>query len=204
MDTDRFEDDAALIRSCVERDLSAWDLFVKKYSGHILTSIGCRLRKYGIYLKAEDLKEVQQDTLTLLWEGGKLAEIRNPASLKYWLAIISGNTAVQYMRRQKRLDRLAAKSLSETIGGTEMADMLPSSVLTPAQELERSELSEKIEKALESLPDKEKLALKLSLLYGKKYEEISGIMAMPPGTVSSYIKRAKKRLRKKLQQFSGF
>ena len=204
MEKGRFEDDATLIRSCVERDHSAWDFFVKKYSNHILISIVFRLRKYGIHLKVEDLKEIEQDTLSLLWEGSKLAEIRNPESLRYWLAIISGNTAVQYMRRQKRLDRLAAKSLSETIGGTEMADMLPSSVLTPAQELERSELSEKIEKALESLPDKEKLALKLSLLYGKKYDEISGIMAMPPGTVSSYIKRAKKRLRKKLQQFSGF
>ena len=100
MDRGCFEDDALLIRSCIERDSPAWDFFVKKYSGHILTSIGYRLRKYGINLNAEDLREILQNTLSILWEGGKFAEIRNPASIKYWLAIVSGNAAVQYMRIQ--------------------------------------------------------------------------------------------------------
>ena len=201
MDNGRFEDDANLIRSCIERDPSAWDFFVKKYSGHILASIGYRMRKYGMNLKAEDIKEIRQNTLSLLWEGGKLAEIRNPASLKYWLAIISGNTAVQYMRAQKRLDRLAPVSLSETIGGMEMSDIIPSGALTPAQELDRSEMSKRMNDAIESLPAKEKLALKLNLLHGKKYGEISGIMAMPTATVSSHIKRAKVELRKKLRDY---
>ena len=201
MDRCRFEDDSSLIRSCIERDPSAWDFFVKKYSGHILASIGYRMRKYGIYLQAEDLKEIQQNTLSLLWKNGKFPEIRNPASLKYWLAIVSGNTAVQYMRNKKRLDRLAPVSLSEKIGDMEMTDVISSDALTPAEELDRVETSKKMHDAIESLPAKEKLALKLNLIYGKKYGEISGIMAVPTPTVSSYIRRAKERLKKELRDY---
>jgi RNA polymerase sigma-70 factor (ECF subfamily) len=201
MDTACFEDDASLIRSCIGRDPSAWDFFVKKYSGHIQASIEYRLRKYCIKLRVEDIKEIQQNVLSLLWEGGKFTEIRNPESIKYWLAIVSGNTAVQYMRRQKQLDRLACASLSEKIGGMELVEMIPSGALTASQELDRSELIEMMEEAIESLPAKEKLALKLNLLYDKKYGEISGIMSIPPGTVSNCINRAKERIRKKLRDY---
>jgi RNA polymerase sigma-70 factor (ECF subfamily) len=201
MERSLFEDDSVLIRSCIEQDHSAWDFFVKKYSGHMITSMTFRLRKYGIYLKAEELEEIQQDTLALLWKGGKLAEIRNPASIKYWLAIVSGNAAVQHMRHKKRAKRLIPLSLSEKICDGEITEVMPSRDLSPADELDRAEMSKRIEEAMESLTDRQRLALKLNLIHGKKYAEIAAIMAIPVPTAASHIRRAKERLQKKLQQF---
>lgn len=201
MDKDHFDDDVHLIRSCIAKDHSAWDFFTKKYSRLILSSISNRLRKYGIYPKTDDLREIQQDILSLLWESGKLAEIRNPESLKYWLAVVSGNIALQYMKKQARITRLVPVSLSETIGDTELVELLPSGTSTPSQEIDKSELAGKIDEAIESLPVKEKLILKLNMLHGKKFEEIALIMALPRGTVSNCVTRAKEKLRKKLRDY---
>jgi len=201
MDKGHFYNAAYLIRSCIAKDHSAWDFFTKKYSRLILSSIGNRLRKYGIYPNMDDLGEIQQNVLSLLWESGKLAEIRNPESLKYWLAVVSGNTALRYMKKKSRIAHLSPVSLSETIGDTELINILPSGAPTPSQEIDRSELIGKIDEAIESLPVKEKLILKLNLLHGKKYEEIADITAVPRGTVANCIKRAKEKLRKKLQDY---
>jgi RNA polymerase sigma-70 factor (ECF subfamily) len=201
MDKGPFNDDASLIRSCIAKDRSAWDFFTKKYSNLILYSIGNRLRKYGLYPKTDDLKEILQNVLSLLWESGRLAEIRNPESLKYWLAVVSGNAALLYMKRQARITRLAPVSLSEIAGDTELVELLPSKTSTPAEEIDRSELNGKIDEAIESLPPKERLILKLNMLHGKKYEEIALIMALPRGTVSSCVNRAKEKLRKKLRDY---
>jgi RNA polymerase sigma factor (sigma-70 family) len=202
MDKGHFDDTAHLIRSCIAKDPSAWDFFTNKYSGLILSSIGRRLRKYGIYPNPDDLRDIQQSVLSLLWESGKLAEIRDPESLKYWLAVVSGNTALQYMRKQARITRLAPVSLSEVIGDTELVQLLSSGASTPAEEVGRSELFGKIDEAIESLPPKERLVLKLNILHDKKYEEIAKIIALPPGTVSNYIKRAKERLKRKLRDYA--
>ncbi len=202
MEKSRFEDDSRLIRSCIEKDHAAWDFFTKKYSGLILSAIGHRLRKYGIYPGRDDLGEIRQNVLSLLWEGDKFSEIRDPSGMKYWLAVVSGNTAVEYMRKQKRANRLAPISLSEMVGDTALAEVIPSGGLTPSEELEKSDLSEKLNQAIESLPDKEKLVLKLNVLHGKKHEEIAEIIAMPQATVSSHIKRAKERLKKKLNNYA--
>jgi RNA polymerase sigma-70 factor, ECF subfamily len=197
----QFDDNIHLIRSCIAKDHSAWDFFTKKYSSFILSSAGNRLRKYGIHPKTDDLGEIQQNVLSLLWESGKLAEIRNPESREYWLAVVSGNAALQYMKKQARITRLAPVSLSEIAGDTELAELLPSETFTPAQEIDRSALTGKIDEAIESLPPKERLVLKLNMLHGKKYEEIALIMALPRGTIASFINRAKEKLRKKLRDY---
>lgn len=199
MDNHRFADKALLIRSCIARDYTAWDFFTKKYSGLIFTAINRRLRKYGIYPKADDLREIQQNILSALWEGGKFAEIRNPESLDYWLAVVSGNIALRHMQRQAATARIAPLSLSESVGDAELADLLPSGAPTPQEEMARSELAGKIEEEIEALPQKERLILKLNLLHGKMYDEIALILGVPRGTVSSCVKRAKDKLRKKLR-----
>lgn len=201
MDKSHFDDNALLIRACIERNSSAWDFFVKKFSNLILSAISCRLHKYGIYPKPDDLGEIRQNVLSLLWETGKLAEIRNPESFKYWLAIVSGNAALRYMKKKSRITRLAPVSLSEMIGDTELVNILPSGASTPSQEIDKSELIGKMEEAIKSLAVKERLILKLNILHSKKYEEIAEIMAMPRGTVANCIKRVKEKLKKKLQDY---
>lgn len=176
--------------------------YAKIYSNLIYTAIDRRLRGYGITLAREEILDIRQEVLISICEGKKLDKIRDPASIPYWIAIVSGNTAMQYMRKQRRIETERPISLFDKAGASEMIGLIPSSGPCASEELERDELSRKIDAAIESLPEKEKLIIKLNLLHDKKYEEIAEILKIPRGTVASYIKRAKERLKKRLKDFA--
>ena len=70
------------------------DEFIKKYSKLVQAAIEKRLRKSGISLPIEEVRDIQQDVFTSIWEGKKLDKIRGPESIPYWIAIVSGNAAM--------------------------------------------------------------------------------------------------------------
>ncbi len=180
------DDDAPLVEACLGKDPQAWARLVKKYTPLISASIAERLRKYGFNPRCEDTDEMRQNVLTSLWEKDKLQSVRNRKSIAFWLAIVSGNEAIDHMRRKiagghpKLID---ISEIDEDIGHND--DVRP----------QVAELSERVEKHIDQLPLKEKLATKLNLIHGMEYKEISEILGMPIGTVSSYIRRAKERIK---------
>ena len=198
---ERFEDDLSLVEACIKRDIGAWSVFVKKYSGLISISIKNRVKRYGIALSGEEIEDIRQDVLGLLWKEKKLEDVRNRANITYWLAVVSGNVAIGYLRKKHTDCPVRTISIFDKINEKEVAELLPSPGPGAADELSKNELSGRIEETIESLPQKEKLVIKLELFHGKKYHEIADILNLPPGTVSSYIKRAKEKLRQELKDF---
>jgi len=196
----RLESDRALVDECIERDLTAWSKFITKYSPLISSAIEIRLRKYGFIVHRQDIEDIRQDTLSSIWKGRKLETVKNRDRISYWLAIVAGNSAIVYMRR-KHFQEPKTVSLFDKIKEKDIADLISSEQMSPKDEVANNELSKSIEDAFESLPAKERLIVKLYLIHDKKYDEIAGILNLPKGTVSSYIKRAKERLREKLKYF---
>ena len=196
-----FTDDANLIDGCIKRDLAVWAGFVKKYSPLISISIETRLKRYDISVSRQDIDDIRQNILTSIWKDGKLEGVKNRADLRPWLAIVSGNAAAAYARSKFRNEPRKTISIFEKIGERELVEFIPSEAAGPGAETRKAELSQKIDEAIESLPPKEKLIIKLNILYDKKYDEISEIVNFPKGTVSSYIKRAKDKLREALKDF---
>ena len=62
-------------------------------------------------------------------------------------------------------------------------------------EIERRDLAQSVRTLIERLPTPYRTVLTLHYLQQVRYEEIAGIMAIPLGTVKTYIYRAKLRLR---------
>ena len=185
------EDDTPLIEACIREDTAAWAELVKRYSALISSSIAKALKKYGFNPLCEETEDIRQNLLASIWKSGKLADVRNRKSIAYWLAIVSGNAAIEHMRGKMPEARANLVPLSDDVD-TEACD--PE---TP----EKRELSGIIERSIGSLPPKERLVAKLHLLYGMGYHEIAEMLTMPKGTVSSYIKRAKERLKEKLKDY---
>jgi RNA polymerase sigma-70 factor, ECF subfamily len=177
------------------------DKFVKTYSKLVYTAIYRRLKGYGIILPHEEILEIQQEVLISIWEGKKLDAIRDPESIPYWVAMVSGNAAMQYMRKLRRMEPENPILLSDKIEESGLIDAIPSLGLNPSEELDKYELSARIDDAIESLPVKEKLIIKLNLLHDKKYEEIAEMLNLPIGTVSNCVKRAKEKLKAYLNGF---
>lgn len=194
-------DDSKLVDMCIAGDLIAWSQLVNKYSSLIYASIGNRLKKYGFTLPAQDIEDIRQNVLSLLWKDKKLEHVKNRIDISYWLAIISGNTAVQFLRNNKNLNPSRLLSLSQKVDDRELSELISSGKAGSLEELARDEILGKVEESIELLPDKEKLIIKLNILHDKKYDEIAQILDLPKGTVSSYIKRAKEKLRESLKEF---
>lgn len=177
------------------------DEFVKKYSNLVYMAIRNRVKKCGMLLSHEEVLDIRQDIFISILEGGKLDAVQNPESIPYWLAIVSGNAAMWYLRKQHRREPVKSVSLFDLIGEAEIIDLIPASGPGPSDAIYKDELSGKIDESIESLPIKEKLIIKLNLLHDKKYEEIADMLNLPKGTVSNYIKRAKEKLRRDLEEF---
>lgn len=71
------------------------------------------------------------------------------------------------------------------------------------KEFDRKELKERIREAMEKLDEKYKDIIILRFLEEKEYEEISDILQMPLGTVSTLIYRGKKELQKLLSKYKN-
>jgi len=194
------ENDSYLVKRCIAEDLAAWSDLIKRYSNLITISIENRLKKYGFDLPRQDIEDIRQDMLGSIWRDKKLEGVKNREDISYWLAIVSGNAAMEYVRK-----RLSCKpktvSIFDKLDEKELAEFIPSKALNPNDEASKNELSKKIDASLAALPSKERLIIKLNFFHGKKYEEISDILNLPAGTVSSYVKRAKEKLRESLKDF---
>ena len=69
----------------------------------------------------------------------------------------------------------------------------------PALALERHEREEIIEAALNELSPEHRAVVILKDFDGRRYEEISGLLNIPVGTVRSRLHRARSELRERLQ-----
>jgi len=193
------KNDRYLIEACLKKDLVAWSILVKKYSGLIYVSIKNRLKKYGLDAFSQDIEDIRQNIFSDIWKNGKLSHITNRDDISYWIAILSGNAAVEHFRSREARQLQNTVPLSHKIDEKEMNEIFPSDTRGPNDELARAETEERIDLAIESLPGREKIMIKLYLIHDKKYHEIAEFLGVPKGTVSSYIKRAKEKLKEALK-----
>ena len=196
------ENDRYLIEACLQKNIEAWSSLVKKYSGLVNTAIENRLKKYNIPVSRHDVEDIRQNIFSDIWKNNKLESIINRDDISYWIAILSGNAAIEYFRTSSVRQAQKMISLSQKLDEIELHELLPSGASDPKDELARAEIEAKVDEAIETLPEKEKIVIKLHLIYDKKYHEIAEILGLPKGTVSSYIKRAKEKLREDLKNYS--
>lgn len=199
MDEKHPENDRYLVEACVKKDVSAWSMLVKKYSRLVCVSIENRVKKYGLSASPRDIEDIKQNILTDIWKNNRLESITNRGDISYWISIVSGNAAIEHFRSREVRQARRTTSLFDKMGEKELREILPSETANPRDELIRAEASDRIDEAIESLPEKERLMIKLHLIHDKKYREIAEILSVPKGTVSNYIKRAKDKLKETLK-----
>jgi len=194
------EDDATLVEACIKKDSDAWARLVNKYSRLISSSIVNRLKKYGFDPLCEETKDIRQNIFASIWKDGLLEKIRNRKSIAHWLSIVSGNMAIAHMRKKMSGGNPKFVPISDDLGPEEAAMTEPPHIIDD-EETAKKGLPERIESAISVLPPKEQLIIKLNLIHGMGYHEISDMLKIPKGTVSSYIKRARAKLKDALQDF---
>ena len=105
------------------------------------------------------------------------------------------------MRRIKRRRIFSFTRAEELDAGEEEVRSLASTIRRPDQELERKELGELLQRAMNKLPEKHRIAFVLREAEGFTYSEIAEVLKCSIGTVKSRLFHARLKLRRYLKPF---
>lgn len=191
-----------LIKRCVDKDPIAWGKFVKRYSALIYWAIQDRLKHWDYLYQPQDIEEIHQNVFLSLWKKDKLQNVKDPKKITAWLVVVAGNEAVDYFRYQKSQTPPCAVSIFEEIAQngsvTTLADILAGASFSPVTDEESGEIENLVSEELERLLPRQKIIIKLNVLYGKKYREIAEMLNMPAGSVATAIRRIKQCLKNRI------
>jgi RNA polymerase sigma-70 factor (ECF subfamily) len=100
-----------------------------------------------------------------------------------WLMRIATNAAIDLLRRR---NVRRTEALDEAFAGN---------TDSPARDAERSELRQRVQRALAGLPERQRVAVTLFDLEGYAHAEIAAVLGIPEGTVRSDVFHARRKLR---------
>ncbi len=143
----------------------------------------------AILRQAADADDAAQDAFAAAWAA--LGRFDPAQPLAPWLARIALNTARDLARRNRvrRTEEIPA-TLAAARGG-------------PEEETERRLLRERLDRALASLPERQRLAVVLHDAEGYRHAEIAELLDLPEGTVRSDVFQGRRRLRASLGTIHG-
>jgi len=175
--------DEAAIRRCLEGDRNAFSLLVEKYQNAVY---GLCYHMVGNFADAQDLTQEAFVRAYL-----DLAKIREPSKFASWLNRLAVNVCRMWLRERRRFDSLPLEAAAPTI------EWLGDSG-SPVEHAENEELRLTINAAIDSLSEKNQLAVALYYIDGLSHEEIGNFLDLSPSAVKSRLHRARKQLRKEL------
>lgn len=138
----------------------------------------------------EEANEAAQEAFLAAWQG--LPAFRGDALFSSWLYRIAYHCCVRVLDLRKRelllLEGMQAEQTRSEMGTEQQA----------MENIERHDQQVMLQKNLEHFPAKDRMVLRLRYLQDRTYEEIADILAMPIGTISTHLFRAKRSLKERL------
>ncbi|MCK5305730.1 MAG: sigma-70 family RNA polymerase sigma factor [Candidatus Omnitrophica bacterium] len=186
-------DDTALIQAFQADEEEAFDKLVIKHKNRVFNLC---YRFVGSYEEADDCA---QETFVKVYRS--LKKFKFKSAFSTWLYAITVNTCknklssleYRYKKKMVRLD--GPKGGEDGVYRVEVQD----ESMSPRVEIERKEKKGLIQKAIDSLPEQQKVVVVLRDIEGLSYEEIAEVAGFKPGTVKSKLARARQQLREKLK-----
>lgn len=187
--------DVRLMLKVREGDAAAFEELVVRYQGRLLTVLE---HLVGNREQAEDLA---QETFLRVFK----ARERYLPEAKFctWLFTIANNVASNSLRSRSRRKEVGVPERSNTdtssFGLDQMAQAASS--LMPTRIIDKAEAAEVVRQALESLGERQKMALLLSKFEGMSYQDIAVAMEMSVQATKSLLSRARVNLQRILAPY---
>lgn len=151
----------------------------------------------GIVQSPEDAEDVAQEVFVQAYES--IRSFKGESKLTTWLYRITVSKAMDHLRKKKRKKRFAF--VQSLFGPNEELVHDPPDFVHPGVSLDNKEKAKELFKAIDMLPEKQKIAFTLNRIEGLSYQEISEIMNLTVASVESLLHRARKNLRKNLETY---
>lgn len=138
----------------------------------------------------QDRQDVCQDVFIKVYQN--LDKFKFDSKLSTWIAKIAYNTCINYLRKKK------IPLCGDVSGENGSLEKYLSTTATPDDFAEDQDLSLRLQNEIMKLPVQYRTILTLYHLDEMSYAEIAKITRLPDGTVKSYLFRARKLLKEKL------
>lgn len=185
--------DAELLNSLNKKDGNAFRFLVEKYQTLVFKAC------YHILNNKEDAEDVAQEVFVEAFLS--ISGFRGDARISTWLYRIAVNKSKNLLRKNRW--QLLILRFEKFIPGekTESYDRADTSAHDSMHEFERTEDQKVLWKAIESLPENQRIAFTLNKYEELSYQEIADAMQTSLSAIESLIHRAKLNLQKKLTKY---
>jgi RNA polymerase sigma-70 factor (ECF subfamily) len=177
-------DDAGLVRAAQKGDTGAFEELVARHRDRIFA------RAFSMMRNEDDAIDLSQEAWVKGWQ--RLTQFQGESSFSTWMTRIVINLCLDELRKQKRHRAESIENMDEESGGVER--QMPVVTINPTERLERGELRQRIDRALNQLSYEHRTVLVLHEFEEMEYKEIAKTMACSIGTVMSRLFYARRKL----------
>jgi len=183
------EEDFELLAKFKKGDEQAFELLMRKYKMAVFNII------YSIIGDADEADDIAQEVFLKVYT--KAGSFKWKSSFPTWLYRITVNRCLDELRKRK--DKfISLETEFDQDEELKLKDVLASKEEDVTEKLRRKELEDIIQKAMNSLPQRDRIILTLKEIEGLSYKEISQIMKISHGKVKTWLFRARQKLKGKL------
>lgn len=176
--------DEALVKAAQKGDMLAFEELVGRHRDKIYA------RAFTMMRNEETAVDLAQEAWVKAWQ--RLVQFQGESSFVTWTTRIVINLCLDQLRKQKRQQTESIDHLEDDLGGVER--QMPVVTVNPTEGLERSELRQRIDKALNQLSHEHRTALVLHEFEDLEYKEIAKRMKCSIGTVMSRLFYARRKM----------
>lgn len=170
--------EAELAHAAKRGDSEAYGRLVMSYA------LVARRVAYGILGNWDEAEDTVQDASLAGWQA--IERFDTARAFRPWFLRIVSNAALDQLRRRKLRS------------GEPLDESAPSLGPSPEVEADRALLRERITAALQTLPERQRVAVMLFDAEGYSHADIAAVLQVPEGTVRSYVFHARRALRRAL------
>jgi RNA polymerase sigma-70 factor (ECF subfamily) len=196
IDYELTDPDVRLMLQVRDDNAAAFEELLRRYQDRLIGILEHLTHGSG---NAEDLA---QDVFLRVFRSRKTYQ--PDAKFATWLFTIANNVARNSLRSTSRRKEVSASGSQsgEVASPNPLENMAKAgSNLMPARQLDKLEISEIMQLALQSLSERQRMALLLSKFEGMSYQDIGQAMEMSPKAVKSLLSRARQNLREILEPY---
>lgn len=135
-------------------------------------------------LEHEDANDVIQNVFVKVWKS--LDKFRAESKLYTWLYRIATNEALTFLNQKKRRYALSVEDENLSVGNRLRAD----------QYFDGDELQIRLQEAISTLPDKQKIVFRMRYFEEMKYQDMSEILETSVGALKASYHHAVKKIEK--------
>lgn len=183
------QEDVRLMQLVRGGDTIAFESLVERHQTLVAGTVA---RMLGNNSEVEDLA---QQVFIRVWKSAKRYEPR--AKFTTWLLKITRNLVFNELRRRKR----HALNPLQTEPGGEETQLKDERVQTPDAALLEEELQGAIQRAIQQLPETQRMAVVLRRYEELSYEQIADVLDQSVPAVKSLLFRARTELRERLKSY---